>query len=74
MTLKKEVYVEKRGYEGKNRAEVEIREKMFRGGAGPRGMQNHSFYGSTKSFERGAIEYLYSTVVRYWLPRHTLLC
>jgi hypothetical protein len=46
MTLKKEVYIEKRGYEGKNRAEVKIREKMFRGGAGPWGVQNHSFYGS----------------------------
>jgi hypothetical protein len=46
MTLKKEVYVEKRGYEGKNRAEVEIREKNVQGGgAGPRGVQNHSFYG-----------------------------
>jgi hypothetical protein len=37
MTLKKEVYVEKRGYEGKNRAEVEIREKNVQGG----------FYGSS---------------------------
>ncbi len=50
MTLKKEVYVEKRGYEGKHRAEVEIREKNVQGGggAGPRGVQNHSFYGSTR--------------------------
>jgi hypothetical protein len=37
MTLKKEVYVEKRGYEGKNRAEVEIREKNVQGGVQDRG-------------------------------------
>jgi hypothetical protein len=32
MTLKKEVYVEKRGYEGKSQAEVEIRGKNVQGG------------------------------------------
>ena len=37
MTLKKEVYVEKRGYEGKNRAEVEIREKNVQEGVQDRG-------------------------------------
>jgi hypothetical protein len=37
MTLQKEVYVEKRGYEGKNRAEIGIREKNVQGGVQDQG-------------------------------------
>ncbi len=37
MTLKKEVYVEKKGYEGTNRAEVGIREKNVQWGVQDRG-------------------------------------
>jgi hypothetical protein len=37
MTLRKEVNIEKRGYEGKNRAEVGIREKNVQGGVQDQG-------------------------------------
>jgi hypothetical protein len=48
MTLRKEVNVEKKGYEGKNRAEVGIQEKMCKGGVQDKeGVQNNGFYGST---------------------------
>ncbi len=43
MTLRKEVNVEKNGYEGKNRAEVGIRGKNVQGGTGQRGGTEQRF-------------------------------